>query len=343
VAKNDIVFLDKVLEHRAESGPSDLDEAEFFELFSTEQILKDIENRELSYEELELGRLGGGDEGGIDSFFVFIDGLLLEEGEELPEPRKGAELVIHAIQSKRSGGFSEVAVQKMADTFEHILDLTMSREDLEDLGLYHSAFLDRVELAREALRTFAPFQPKVSVRIAFATRGDVAKLNAKVRKRATMLEEEIKAELDRPNVEVAFYGARELLDLSRKEPTRELELVYWTTPQEDAENGYFALVSLEEYFRFLTDEDGDVRDYIFEGNVRDFQGKTEVNKAIRASLDDPKAAQFWWLNNGVTIVCTGTRLMNQRFFIEEPLVVNGLQHRLFYSTTSRRGRSRRRA
>lgn len=325
MAKNDAVFLDKVLEHRAVNGPSDLDDAEFFEIFSAEQILKARENRELTYEELELGRLGGGDEGGIDSFFVFLDGILLEEGEELPESRKSAELVIYAIQSKRSGGFSELAVQRMSDTFEHILDLTMSREDLEDLGLYHSTFLDRVELAREALRTFAPYRPEVFVEVAFATRGDTADLNLKVSKRAKLLCDQIEADLDRPTVEVSFYGARELLELSRKEPSRELELVYKSTPQEDGGNGYFALVELEAYYRFLVDDDGDIRDYIFEGNVRDFQGKTEVNKAIRASLDELGAPQFWWLNNGVTIVCTGTRLMNQRFFIEEPLVVNGLQ------------------
>ena len=312
MARNDVVFLDKVLEHRAAHGPSDLDEAEFFELFSAEQILKDRENREPTYEELELGRLGGGDEGGIDSFFVFVDGILLEEGEEFLEPRKGAELVIHAIQSKRATGFSELAVQRMSDTFEHILDLTKSREELENLGLYHSTFLDRVELARDALRTLAPFRPKVTVEIAFATRGEAGALNPKVAQRAKLLEEQIEAELDKPTVKVAFYGAGELLALSRKEPSKELELVYKSTPQEDGENGYIALVEIEDY-------------YVFEGNVRDFQGKTDVNKAIRASLDDPEAPQFWWLNNGVTIVCTGTRLMNKRFFIEEPLVVNGLQ------------------
>jgi hypothetical protein len=179
MAKNDVVFLDRVLEHRSAHGPSELDVGEFFELFTAEQILKDRENRELTYEELELGRLGGGDEGGIDAFFVFVDGRLIEEGEELPEPRQGAELTIYAIQSKRATGFSELAVQRMSDTFEHILDLAVSRDELEDLGLYHSAFLDRVELAREALRALAPHRPKVRVEIAFATRGDVAGLNAR--------------------------------------------------------------------------------------------------------------------------------------------------------------------
>jgi hypothetical protein len=64
---------------------------------------------------------------------------------------------------------------------------------------------------------------------------------------------------------------------------------------------------------------------LFEGNVRDYQGKTEVNKEIRATLDSASIEDFWWLNNGVSIICSAASLSGKTLTIEDVEIVNGLQ------------------
>jgi len=64
---------------------------------------------------------------------------------------------------------------------------------------------------------------------------------------------------------------------------------------------------------------------IFEANVRDYQGSTEVNEQIQQSLNDPGGEDFWWLNNGVTIVASQATQSGKTLSIEDPEVVNGLQ------------------
>lgn len=80
------------------------------------------------------------------------------------------------------------------------------------------------------------------------------------------------------------------------------------SPISTGQEGFVCLVALKDFLPFITDEDGHIRAHLFEGNVRDYQGKTEVNKEIRRSLEAAGAEDFWWLNNGVSIICTNASL-----------------------------------
>ena len=60
---NDRILLNEILEQqRAQLDPS-AKAADFFELFTAVQILKDYD---LSYDEIESGILGGGNDGRLD-------------------------------------------------------------------------------------------------------------------------------------------------------------------------------------------------------------------------------------------------------------------------------------
>ena len=76
---------------------------------------------------------------------------------------------------------------------------------------------------------------------------------------------------------------------------------------------------------FLSATDGHLRRNIFDWNVRDFQGGVEVNREIRASLQDPDAPEFWWLNNGVTIICSRVTITEKTYTLDDVQIVNGLQ------------------
>ena len=77
---NDIKLLDYKLNQRKVESEISLTESEIFEIFSFEQILK---NYDLSYDQLQTGLVDNGDDGGIDGFFVFLNGELLDEDFEI--------------------------------------------------------------------------------------------------------------------------------------------------------------------------------------------------------------------------------------------------------------------
>lgn len=65
---------------------------------------------------------------------------------------------------------------------------------------------------------------------------------------------------------------------------------------------------------------------MFEANVRDYQGKNNVNNCISESLNNNDGEDFWWLNNGITILATEAILAtNKELQISNPEIVNGLQ------------------
>jgi len=89
MAKNDRVLLDGIIDERINLRlPSDKrDEA--FEYLAFEQILKD---EDLSRDEIENGSIDGRRDGGIDGFFIIVNGHPLQDPESFIWPKAGAEL-----------------------------------------------------------------------------------------------------------------------------------------------------------------------------------------------------------------------------------------------------------
>jgi len=60
--------------------------------------------------------------------------------------------------------------------------------------------------------------------------------------------------------------------------------------------------------------------------VRDYQGKRNtVNQEIRKTLATENGGEFWWLNNGVTILAADASTSGNKLTVEMPEIVNGLQ------------------
>lgn len=122
-----------------------------------------------------------------------------------------------------------------------------------------------------------------------------------------------------------FLGARELYELSGRAPSYTLRLRF-VESQISVGNSYIVLSNLKDYHDFITDDAGNLRRYIFEWNVRDFQGEVEVNKDIKRTLDEgTESVQFWWLNNGITILASKASIVGKDIALDDVQVVNGLQ------------------
>jgi AIPR protein len=89
--------------------------------------------------------------------------------------------------------------------------------------------------------------------------------------------------------------------------------------------GYIGFVQIKNYFDCLVDTEKNIKKYLFEENVRDYQGDVTVNNQILETLISPKKRDFWCLNNGVTIICSKIGQIGNTLEMENVQIVNGLQ------------------
>lgn len=320
------MLLDELLKERETlRGGDPLPADEAFELFSFEQALKDSE---LSPEEIADGQVGGGEDGGIDGVYTFLNGNLIAEDSELLEEsfdpttvRREPDLALVVVQAKQTASFAETPFEKLQATFSEILELAKTEEQLREL--FSADLVERVEIFRRAWHKLSTRHPQIAIRIVYASKGDTASINDKVRTRADRLGEQVGTTIPKAAATVEFLGARELLDLAGREKSYTLELTYRENATD--EDSHVALVALNDYFDFITDESGALRRYIFDWNVRDYEGEVEVNREIATGLRDASSPEFWWLNNGVTVICSQASTRGRRFTLDDVQIVNGLQ------------------
>jgi hypothetical protein len=119
-------------------------------------------------------------------------------------------------------------------------------------------------------------------------------------------------------------GAAELVSLYRRIKTFSLAFPVLECIARES-GSYVALTRLDDYYRFVTDENGNLRRYLFESNVRDYLGENRVNEDIGASLKDAEVPEFWWLNNGITLLVTAAIAVGKVLQLHDVQIVNGLQ------------------
>src|SRR5690606_20813092 len=113
-----------------------------------------------------------------------------------------------------------------------------------------------------------------------------------VERKVQQLQNVINTQISDSNITFSFVGIEELLALARKKPVRVKALNIEGTPINTRDGGYIALVSLTNYYEFITENNKLIKAF-FDANVRDYQGKIEVNQAISDSLKNPNNEDFW--------------------------------------------------
>lgn len=318
---NDQLILKRILEqNKAKVAPS-LSESDFFELTVMEQVLKDFD---LANEEIDLGITDGGDDGGIDGMYTFINGQVFSEGDDLSMYKKGnLSIDVFVIQVKKSDGFESTALDKLIVTSNDIFDLSKSLSDLQ--SFYNSRLIQRVKDFRIIQDELITKFPKLRISYIYASIGDTQQIHPNVIKKSKDLKIIMIKHFSNSEYNFSFLGAKELLGLIRTLPSTSLTinmLEYIAT----AKKAYICLVNLRDYYQFIIDENNNLRKHIFESNVRDYQGKTlGVNQDIQNTLLSAHPEDFWWLNNGITILAADAGIIAKTITLEDPQIVNGLQ------------------
>ena len=317
MASNDQQILEEVLSQLRNAIAPDSSDEDYFEVFCAEQILKDFD---LTYDDLQAGVVDGEHDGGVDSAYCFVNGALVHDDFDCSPFKRDVEIRLHMIQSKTSSGFQEATLNSLISMTNHLLRLDANYSELPQYNASVKAVLDNF---RQVYRTLASKFPSLEVHYHYASKVADTHIHANLRHKAEELEGAAQDLLVNANVRVHFLGARCLLELARRRPrtTHELRV----TKNLSDVNGYIVLSRLDEYARFLEDSEGGFRAELFDSNVRDFQGNTEVNAEIINTLQKEKGIDFWWMNNGVTILASRATLNGDTVTIESPQIVNGLQ------------------
>jgi hypothetical protein len=319
MAKNDVVLLDGIIDQRLIENIPSSERDEVFEFFCLEQLLKDYD---LSHDELESGWIDGRGDGGFDGVYIFINGLLLEDVADFVWPRSSASIDIWLVTCKHHAAFVQATLDAMLATIQEVFDLSRHVSDLH--GSYSEELLEFRSLLEATLKKLSIGRPTLRFHLAYASRGDAGDLGREVAARGNQIESEFSKLFSSCVARFSFCGATEMLDLYRKSKSFSLELPF----QEHLATGkdsYVLLVRLEDYWNFVSDESGDLRRYLFDSNVRDYLGITGVNDDIANSLADPNAPDFWWLNNGITVLATNATIPGKTIQLQDIQIVNGLQ------------------
>lgn len=317
---NNQILLRECLRQEFEESSGYKDLNTYFEHFAASQVLKDFN---LSDEEIDNGNSGGGNDGGCDNLYVFLnDELVTIDQIERLNATKGSYLDFFILQSKTSTSFSEDALMKWKTVSENLLDMSNDLESFKNR--YNETTIEYFGLFRKAISNLIRSQVRVRFFYYYITLG--IEIHPNVTNQANELKAIVKKYYPSSEVEVYFITADQLIDMYNVDSETRVNLELVEQPISLSENEYISLVKLGTYFKFITDDNLFLRKTFFESNVRDYQGHNSVNSSIATTLEGEGKEDFWWLNNGVTILSTDIKLItNKSLQVVNPEIVNGLQ------------------
>lgn len=316
---NAVVLLQGVLAKSRPQATGQLSDDEFNTFWTADQYLK---SSGVSPDELLAGMVDGEKDCGLDAIYVFANGICISDDTPLAALGKRPRIELVLMQTKDSKGFGEDAIDKLIVNLPRLLAFDRDEQELAQFANPRV-----IESTRRFLNAYKELDlPELQVFVVFASMR-ATDVHANTRAKGDRLKSICGDLFGACPVHVLFLGAQELYDLARESRilTRNLQLAE-NPISTDTVGGYIAVVRLRDYERFITAETGELDTSLFEANVRDYEGETTVNQSIEQTLATmDEGVDFWWLNNGVTIVASRVQPANKLLQLESPQIVNGLQ------------------
>ena len=237
------IILEEILKQYKEAATDDsINDDKNFEYFAAEQLLKD-EN--LEEDEINSGLIGDSNDNGIDGFYIFLDGELINQIEQVEGKYKEMKVYFHQYKNKYK--IEEDVVLKFNNAFNDIMNFENS-----ELKGWHDDLKDKIILLRKVILKTATCAITIKFiinHISKANSEDI-KDNKSYWSKVDNLKNLIKnSGISRLDVEYDFIGGEELKNLSYRKPEYSLDLVLKDSPLTlefgDNNIGYIALVSIK--------------------------------------------------------------------------------------------------
>lgn len=296
--------------------------------FSNVKYLNGIE-----FDDLIDGIMGEGGDEGIDLCYVYCNGTLVKD--ENHPITKDSIVKVKFFQVKKEDGFSTDGFRKLKEGVEEIFNLDLELDKLQVIGA-NVDILEMADLIRKIFRKSRLERAKFTCEVYYATAAPEINVSEKIKH----LEAVLKANPLEIPFDFDYWGAQKLLDLNKK-IDEQVEIKFNSQPLNISEKnidttGFAGFVNGNELLKSLIDGEGNFKSHLTEGNVRYFLGEDKkINSSIiDSALDEAKAANFWAMNNGLTIIGdTIAPLDAKGYSISNPQIVNGCQtiHCLYHA------------
>lgn len=298
-----------------------------FEYFCALQISKQSET---SFTEIEDAITDGGNDAGIDCFLVLVNDQCINTKEDLDEIKitSATTFQVFIIQSKISPKFKEATFNTWITSWPSICDLSKNTSEL--LTIFNPSLVEKIELFRNVWTQATIKHAPLSIDFRYCTKAESSSVNGVIDAKRIQFQELVKTTVKNCPVTVELLSTTELMELYSLRPTQNLELIFETDPTSISltkdKYGYVGVVRLWEYLNFISDTNTNkIRESIFESNIRHFLGKVDVNKKIGDTLKNDKDNDFWWFNNGITIIAEKVAQLPKALHLENVSIINGLQ------------------
>lgn len=299
-------------------------ESSYFEFLAASQVLREDD---LSDEEIENGLVGSGGDGGCDGVYLFFNDVLVDDEyiENLKTIPHEARLRIFIIQAKNELSFRENAIMKWKTVSANLLQFDNNINQFTER--YSETTLNFFQRLKDLRLKLLTSKVKMSFHYIYVAVADEIHPNVQAQADELCAQVHCLFPASTTTVDVHFIGASRLMELINTQATQQFNLPLADNPIAlGSKKDYIALVKLSEYYKFITDDSGLLRKNVFESNVRDYQGHNTVNNEIKNTLLAPTADDFWWLNNGVTIIAEDiSQSTSKQLLVVNPEIVNGLQ------------------
>ena len=323
---NNKIILEGCIKAFKESNDIDLPNSQVFELFALTQIHK---HRNITYENIQHSIVDGGNDGGIDSIMVFIDEEYIENIDDLENFKFSNKTTSHFIisQCKKENSFKESPLDKLITTLPILFDLEKNETEL--LSRFNGSVVNQAILLRDVWQQTAISGGIIAIDYIYTTNAPVIEINNVFRQKLDQLNKISKDIFSTSKIDSSLYSSKELLTLYQSHKLNRLAIEFKDKPLyadfEETGIGYIGTVKLAKYKEFLTSSNGEIRDDLFESNIRHFQGSVDVNNKIKHTIENISNEDFWWLNNGITIIAEEPKEVGKKLSIENIQIVNGLQ------------------
>ncbi|WP_025764628.1 AIPR family protein [Dyadobacter tibetensis] len=297
-------------------------ESKDFEKLANYSIISNEYNKTF---DLNFVTIGDGDDTGVDGISIIVNGVLVENTEEIDdliEKNGTIEVDFTFIQSKTSSNFSTSELNTFIFGVKDFFSISPKFRRNESLQKF-------ADLANHIYNNAPKLKNNPTCKLFYVTTGKwVGDTNL------IAIIESGKEDLESTNlfdsIDIIPIGARELATYYRKTKESVSTTITFTNRLTIPEisgisEAYIGLIPYSEFLKIVANEDQNLLN-VFEDNVRDFQGENnDVNSGIASTITNEGSEIFSVLNNGITIVASKISPTGNQFTITDYQIVNGCQ------------------
>jgi hypothetical protein len=298
------------------------DEATQFEHFVNYVVLFDIFAEEFDVEAIATGS----GEFGIDGICIIVNDTIIEDEEQLDDLAENANaLVVQFVftQAKASKSFDAGDLSKFLIAVDDFFSDKLALVQNERI---HTQRKIKTKLYQYAAK-FVRGLPRLL--LFFATTGSwqndanlmaICDAYVKTFEGKHIFEKVEFTPIDGSRLQKLYFQTKNAIKVGVQFPSN-----IALPPIAGVREAYIGVLSAAQYLKLITDEHSTVRRRLFFDNIRDFQGETDVNKSIAATIGSDRRIEFPLRNNGITIVSRKLQRIGNEFQIEDFQIVNGCQ------------------